>query len=193
MTDIELFLTLANPDENGISRIISKLEFIDEYSKLNFTNGCQWMRGLKGKYTYITEGRGKSWTIRLTGVDDDTGNRSIRSDIKDIIKKQICVHTGFKGTSQNPIEVDHKDGRYTNKKVLSIETQTLNDFQPLCRQANLKKRSDCNKCKDTNLKFDAKELGYEKSTLDGKIEYNETCNGCYWFDPLFFKKNLKNY
>ena len=40
---IYLFLELANPNKDGQSRVISKTEFVDDYSKLHFTNGCNWM------------------------------------------------------------------------------------------------------------------------------------------------------
>ncbi len=142
MTDIELFLILAKPDDKGCSRLISKRELIGEYASLNFTNGCQWMRGLKGKYEYQTSGRGDSWTIKLIGFDSDKGTRGVRLDIKNIISKQNCVHTGFRSTTQNPIEVDHKNGRYNDYDVLDLLRQKVDDFQPLCRQANLHKRSN---------------------------------------------------
>jgi len=190
MTDIELFLILAKPDDKGCSRLISKRELIGEYASLNFTNGCQWMRGLKGKYEYQTSGRGDSWTIKLIGFDSDKGTRGVRLDIKNIISKQNCVHTGFRSTTQNPIEVDHKNGRYNDYDVLDLLRQKVDDFQPLCRQANLHKRSICNKCEETNQKFDAKKLGYNVSTTDGILEYNGTCKGCYWFCPISFKENL---
>jgi hypothetical protein len=190
MTDIELFLTLAEPDSEGFSRFVSKTEFVGDFSRLHFTNGCNWMRSLKGKFLYVTSGRSKDWKIKLVGFDQVNETRNVKKEIQKIIVEQRCAHTGFKGTTQNPIEVDHKNGRYNDQKVLNLETQILNDFQPLCRQANLQKRSDCKKCKLTGLKFDAKELGYSISNLDGQFKYERSCTGCYWFDPIFFKKNL---
>lgn len=190
MTDIELFLILANPDKEGISREISKIELSGEFSSLNFTNGCQWMRGLKGKFIYETKGRGNSWTIKLNGVDSNKETRGIRNDIKKIISIQNCVHTGFRSTTQNPIEVDHKNGRYNVISVLDLSTQSVNDFQPLCRQGNLQKRSDCKKCKETGLRFDAKTIGYSVSVIKGDVEYYGTCEGCYWYDPISFKNIL---
>jgi hypothetical protein len=190
MTDIELFLLLANPYEDGTSRLVYKTEFIGNYYKLNFTNGCQWMRGLKGRHKYETKGRGNSWTIKLLGFDNDKHNRSIRNDIKKIISVQNCVHTGFRDTTQNPIEVDHKNGRYNMSDALDLLTQKIEDFQPLCRQANLQKRSDCKKCKESNNRFDATSLGYKISVINGDLKYEDSCDGCYWFDPLKFKKSL---
>ena len=190
MTDVELFLLLANPYEDGTSRVIYKTEFVGDYSKLNFTNGCQWMRGLKGKHKYETLGRGNSWTIKLIGFDDSNDTRAIRTDIKKTISVKNCVHTGFRSTTQNPIEVDHKNGRYNVSEVLDLLTQNIEDFQPLCRQANLQKRSDCKKCKESDDRFDATSLGYKISVINGDLKYEGSCDGCYWFDPLKFKNNL---
>lgn len=44
-TQIELFLELAKPDENGVSRWVAKTEFVGKYSDLMFQNGWSWGRG----------------------------------------------------------------------------------------------------------------------------------------------------
>lgn len=186
----DLFIELASPDENGVSRVCSKTEFINEYSGLYFTNGCNWMRGLKGKYKYITSGKQTNWTIQLIGIDEDYSNRSIRKDILVEIKFQKCAHTGFAGTTQNDIECDHKNGRYDDINALDPSKQNITDFQPLCRQANLQKRSDCKSCLLSGLRFDATSLGYSKPVIKGDLEYKGDCDGCYWFNPLEFKRNL---
>ena len=166
----DLFIELASPDENGVSRVFSKTEFVGEYYSLHFTNGCNWMRGLRGKYKYITSGKQTNWTIQLIGIDvDNNSSRSIRKDILIQIKSQKCVHTGFEGTTQNGIECDHKNGRYDDVNVLNTSTQEISDFQPLCRQANLQKRSDCKSCLLNGVRFDAKSLGYSKSVIKGKL------------------------
>lgn len=186
----DLFIELAKPNENGESRIVSKTEFIGEFSDLFFTNGCNWMRSLKGKFLYSTLGRGDSWTIKLNGVDNGYHNRSIRTDIVKSIVMKKCVHTGFSGTTQNSIECDHKNGRYDDLNVLVLKSQKMEDFQPLCRQANLLKRSDCKSCKLTGERFDAKTLGYNTSYIDGVSDYNGSCIGCYWYDPKLFKNSV---
>lgn len=187
---VSLFLELANPDENGESQKIYKTQFIDEYSKLDFNNGCPWMRSLKGLYTYETFGRGYYWHIRLTGKDRGYSNRSVRGDIIREITSKPCSHTGFSGTSQNGMECDHKNGRYDDLNALDIYTQTVEDFQPLCRQANLQKRSDCKSCKISGIRFDATQLGYKTSYIEGGFEYQGSCKGCYWEDCLRFKEMI---
>ena len=43
-TQIELFLELAEPDENGVSRWVAKTEFVGKYADLMFQNGWSWGR-----------------------------------------------------------------------------------------------------------------------------------------------------
>ncbi len=129
----DVFLKLACPDKNGKSRKVYKSEFIGDFSVLYFTNGCNWMRSLKGYYNYVTSGRGNSWYIQLIGYDKHNYSRTISKNIYDFYKNKRCAHTGFKSSVQNPIEIDHKNGRYNEKSVLDINTQIIDDFQPLCR------------------------------------------------------------
>lgn len=44
MTKTELFLQLAQPDQNGCSRWINTTEFVGEYADLKFGNGASWAR-----------------------------------------------------------------------------------------------------------------------------------------------------
>lgn len=42
MTKTELFLKLAAPDKNGVSRWVYVSEFVGEYADLTFGNGASW-------------------------------------------------------------------------------------------------------------------------------------------------------
>lgn len=44
MTKTELFIKLAQPDANGVSRWVSAIEFVGEYADLKFGNGASWAR-----------------------------------------------------------------------------------------------------------------------------------------------------
>lgn len=44
MTKTELFLKLAAPDKNGVSRWVYVSEFVGEYADLTFGNGALWAR-----------------------------------------------------------------------------------------------------------------------------------------------------
>jgi group I intron endonuclease len=126
----------------------------------------------------------------LTTTENVAG--TIKQSIKKVLIKGKCAHTGLKNSKNNPIEVDHKNGRYNGVEVIDISNQKITDFQPLTRQSNLQKRSDCNECKSTSKRFDAKKLGYSVSFIEGGETYKSDigCRGCYWFDCIFFKKSL---
>jgi hypothetical protein len=195
MNRTELILELFAPDENGISRWVSKNELVGRYSSLYPTNGNQWMRnrGLKHlKLEKETIDGVIHW--RFNGFEENQkSNRPIKKEIRDELSKRPCAHTGFSGTKNNPIVIDHKNGRYNDEDVLNTKTQKLEDFQPFCNQANLQKRTYCNiVCLKTAIRFDAKILGYDVSYIEGGEKYEGTCVGCYWADCIKFKKIVSN-
>ena len=44
MSKIELFLKLAKPDDNGVSRWVKSSEFVGDYKDLALGNGGSWCR-----------------------------------------------------------------------------------------------------------------------------------------------------
>ena len=196
MTKTELFIQLAHPDENGVSRWVNVSEFVGEYACLTFGNGASWARKesiLAKKYVVefdksITKGNGID-RIRLNGFNDGNYSQHIRADIKKAIKARRCVVLG----TSNP-EVDHKNGMKHENRVMCNEDQRLEDFQPLSKAANDAKRQFCKECKRTGIRYDAKKLGYPMSYYQGPVEHNyeeDACIGCYWYDPIEFKKHLQ--
>lgn len=196
MTKTELFLKLANPNKDGVSRWVSVSEFVGEYRHLTFGNGASWARkesALAKKYIIefdksITAGNSID-RIRLNGFNNDEFSQHIRSDIKKVIKSQRCVVLG----TSNP-EVDHKNGMKNESRVMKNEDQKLSDFQPLSKAANDAKRQFCKECKKNKIRYDAKKLGYPMSYYAGEAHHNNeenACIGCYWYDPLEFKRHLK--
>ena len=196
----ELFIRLATPDENGVSRWVYITEFINEYEALKLGNGGSWCRAsssLAKKYNIEfdkTISKGVSIdAIRLNGYrKDESFNQSIRQDIKDYYKNHKCVMLGIKGSSENTkIEIDHKDGRKNNSRISDLRTQTLDDFQPLCKAANDAKRQICKHCKQTDKRWDAKNIkGNPYSFYLGDENYTEElgCKGCYQYDPVEYRK-----
>jgi hypothetical protein len=190
----KLVLEFFAPDENGVSRWVSKNELVGQYSSLYPTNGNQWMRN-RGLRHLILEKTIINNVIhwRFNGFDtNQKSNRPIKKEIRDELSKKPCAHTGFNGTKNNPIVIDHKNGRYNDEDVLDVKTQKLEDFQTLCNQANLQKRSDCLNCVNTGCRFDAKTLGYNISYIEGGEKYEGTCLGCYWNNCLDFKIKVSN-
>ena len=192
----ELFLKLAQPDDNGYSRWVHISEFVGEFSPLIFGNGADWARKESTfAKKYIIE-FDKSQTpgnridaVRLAGLNNGDYTQNIRADIKRIIKSQRCVVLG----TSNP-EVDHKNGMKNEDRVMRNENQQLSDFQPLSKAANDAKRQFCKECRRTGIRYDAKNLGYPISYYAGTARHNHeenACIGCYWYDPLEFKKHLK--
>ena len=195
MTKTELFIKLAQPKENGVSRWVDISEFVGEYACLTFGNGASWARKestLAKKYIIefdksITPGNGID-RIRLNGLNNGDYSQHIRADIKRTIKAQRCVVLG----TSNP-EVDHKNGMKNEDRVMRNEDQRLEDFQPLSKAANDAKRQYCKECRRTGIRYDAKKLGYPMSYYKGGATHNDeenACEGCYWYDPIEFKKHL---
>ncbi|OOF47179.1 restriction endonuclease [Rodentibacter trehalosifermentans] len=200
-TKMQLFLELANPDSNGFSRWVDSAEFSGKYEVLKLGNGGSWCRAssqLAKQYIIEldkTKTKGNSIdAIRLVGFNQrKTFNQNIRQDIKNHYKNKRCVMLGVNGNSENTkIEIDHKDGRKNDHRVSNIETQKLEDFQPLCKAANDIKRQICKSCKETNKRWDAKNiLGNPYSFYKGDENYTQElgCVGCYQYDPVQYRKS----
>ena len=199
-TRAELFLELAKPDKNGVSRWVSVDEFVGTYKELQLGNGGSWCRAnstLAKKYIVEfdkTQTSGSSIdSIRLNGFNSaQIFNQTIKKEIKDFYKNKNCVMLGVNGNSENTkIEIDHKDGRKSDSRVSNISTQRLEDFQPLCKAANDVKRQICKKCKETNKRWNAKNiLGNPYEFYQGDENYTEElgCIGCYQYDPVEYRK-----
>lgn len=194
-TKTAMFLRLAQPNNDGVSRWVDCSEFVGEFADLKFGNGASWARkesALAKKYIIefdktVTPGNGID-RIRLNGLNDNDCSQHIRADIKKEISSRRCV---ILGTSKP--EVDHKNGMKNEDRVMKNKDQRLSDFQPLSKAANDAKRQFCKECMRTGIRYDAKQLGYPMSYYKGTAEHNneeDACIGCYWYDPIEFKKHL---
>lgn len=200
MTQKELFLELAIPNDKGKSRWVSTSEFVDKYKDLQLGNGGSWCRAsssLVKEYEVeldknITPGNSID-RIRLKGFNTKKNfNQNIRKDIKDFYKTQKCVMLGVNGISENTkIEIDHKDGRKNDHRISNLERQKLSDFQPLSKAANDVKRQICKRCRETNKRWSAKNIkGNPYDFYIGDENYSEElgCKGCYQYDPVEYRK-----
>lgn len=201
MTKVDLFIELAQPNPEGVSRWVSVSEFVGKYNSLKLGNGGSWCRAgstLAKKFHVEFNKKLSSGNsidaIRLNGYKiEEVFNQVIRKDIKDFYKEQRCVMLGVKGFSENTkIEVDHKDGRKEDYRVSNLSTQQMSDFQPLCKAANDVKRQICKECKLTNERWDATNIkGNPYSFYEGDKNYTEElgCVGCYQNDPVEYRKS----
>lgn len=199
-TKTELFIELAKPNEKGISRWVDVSEFVDMYKDLQLGNGGSWCRASStlAKIYLIDFDKSKTSgnsidAIRLNGFNVEKAfNQNIRQDIKQHYKDKNCVMLGIKGNSENTkIEIDHKNGRKDDDRVSDIKTQILEDFQPLTKAANDAKRQICKKCKETDKRWNAKNLkGNPYSFYEGDENYTKElgCVGCYQYDPVAYRK-----
>lgn len=198
---IDLFLELAKPDENGVSRWVFVDEFVGDYSPLVLGNGFSWGRKsspLQKKYI-VKVRRDKTPGNAVDGIkldgfnDEEHFSQTIRKDIVETIRRQKCVMLGINGSSENTlIEVDHKDGRKSDMRVSDARTQKLEDFQPLCKAANDVKRQICKNCKMTDKRWDATNIkGNPYPFYEGDENYTEDlgCVGCYQYDPVEYRKS----
>ena len=186
---VELFLALAQPNEQGFSRAVYVEEFTGVYALLQMGNGGSWCRddGPLGRL-YNVE-RHKSGAridyIRLHGFKKIPIAKPIPTHIRQIIQVQPCVVLGTSG-----VEVDHKDGRRDDPRLSDVTRVTLEDFQPLSKAANNAKRQHCKDCRDTDQRFDAKRLGFALSQTQGNGVYRGSCVGCFWYDQVAFRQEI---
>jgi len=192
-----LFLELADPSEEGISRwIYIEKDFKDKFESLKdcYGNGDSLTR--KNSVLYknfeIEKKRGKSNKVKAVKLSGFKVSKKESRDINPKIRKKIearsCPVTG----SASEIEIDHKDGRYSNIAANNPKTQKEEHFQPLKREVNLCKREHCKRCKKTAKRFDARKLGFSVGWIKGDGGYRKPlgCEGCYWHDVRGFHSKI---
>jgi len=226
---IDLFKELANFDPLlGTSRFVNVNEFEGKYAELRFGNGGGWSRldgdfGRKHKICIVkTNGKKRfSWNqseeeeltmdaelasytfnkgtsimlIKICGLQDLTSCRPIRKDIRDILSVCPCVVCG----TNSQIEIDHKNGLYNDPRVLNSKTQTIDDFQPLCKHCNDQKRQTCVWQKKHNKRYPASMIPqlaiFGIDYTEGDETFDETdiyaLIGTYWYDPVEFMEQIK--
>ncbi|MBC6436547.1 MAG: hypothetical protein GDA52_00090 [Rhodobacteraceae bacterium] len=121
--------------------------------------------------------------VQLHGWKKQAIAKPIPQSIRDALKDSKCavLNTGN-------VEIDHKDGRRDDPRLMSGTSVKESDFQPLSKPANNAKRQHCKRCRDTGNRFDARVLGYAISQVKGNGVYRGSCVGCYWHDPFMFNQ-----
>jgi 5-methylcytosine-specific restriction endonuclease McrA len=122
-------------------------------------------------------------------------SRTIRDDIGIEIRKRSCVVCG----SKSAVVCDHKNDLYNDDRVLSENTQNIDDFQALCNHCNLQKRQVCKDERKNRVLFSAKSIPqFSRLKFDFTWEKKEfdltdiNCKvGTYWYDPLAFMDRIQ--
>ena len=197
----KLFIELAQPDENWVSRWVSVNEFVDRYSVLRFRNWrdrCRENSTIAKQYILEIDKSQTPWNsvdrIKLSWKrrEEITTTQSIRPDIIREISSRRCVILWTHYSCDHRTEVDHKNWRKNDPRVMNLQTQTIDDFQPLSKPANDAKRQFCKECKRTGIRYDATQLWYTVSYTEWDENYNENiwCKWCFWYDPVAFRQKL---
>ena len=210
---------------DNFTKILSTNIIKDEYTKLYWGGNGVGDRWANKKFNYSVIYSNKQTSLYSENDDDkipiETLNQFLQSN-KGVGIIGIFVHSRRINIQQRPISkyihknitslscvvcgthntiCDHKNDLYNDGSVLSLETQLISDFQPLCNHCNLQKRQICKMEEQTGQVFSAKniqrykcylfEFPWEKKVFD-KTDIN--CkNGTYWFDPVEFDKNIYYY
>ena len=168
---------LTDEDKRMITRIHTSITFPQKEDTLKYKGG-----GLTVYY------------IQFFGMND---TEVIDKGIKPAIRKEICktgqrcVHCG----TNKDIQCDHKNDLKNDQSVINdINTQTLEDFQPLCRRCNIMKARAKAVMLKTGKRYSALELGYNIGFTSGDETLDKTDPnwyvGTYWGDCAAFKKKL---
>ena len=116
----------------------------------------------------------------------------IRTGIRRLVCAKRCVACG----RQDDIQCDHKNDLKNDPRVMDTQTQTIDDFQPLCRGCNDLKRSALQHVHKTGTRYGATQLGmgYKVDFVQGDETFDkEDPNwyvGTYWGDCLAFRQGL---
>ena len=151
----------------------------------SFKDNCEIVKGNQIQY------------FKIFGIKNEQQgcNHPIREDIKEYYKNKACAHCG----TNTDLQCDHKNGLYNDSRVLNTKTQTIDDFQSLCRHCNCQKRQVEKKTKETSIRYRATNIPSLAIFEIDFIEGDETINfedvnalkGTYWYDPVEFMKHIK--
>lgn len=189
---------IFKPNSEGFSEWVTRETLDDTPLKLG-NNGSSRHGIMWGVSDYLWEihrkndkTTGKIEKLRLVGLNDDSKiGRPIGRKVRDFYKGKPCVFCG-----NSDIIIDHKNDLYNDPRVLKVETQTVEDFQPLCNACNLRKRQVCKKSKEEGKRYAATRIpmlaifGIDFIEGDETLDVNDpnAMVGTFWYDPERFMK-----
>ena len=119
-------------------------------------------------------------------------NKKLGNKIKKVLLSIEVIDN--KKLNDKELEIDHKipqirwetdEEKYTDLTEVEIKEK----FQLLTRKNNLLKSRKCEKCKKTNKRGLHSEIEF---FYKGDIDYKGSCEGCFYFDPIVWKKKLND-
>ena len=131
------------------------------------------------------------------GQDLKRFNRTIRNDIRKRLTSPDarCVHCG----TAVDLEVDHKNDLHNDMRVSNLNTQSLDDFQTLCRHDNQVKREAAKVRDREGVRYRAGRIpGLRALGVDfvsGGLEFDQddpnALVGSYWYDCEAFYRDAR--
>ena len=183
-------ISAMNPDSCGWSEWYS-IPTLEDITGLKLIgNGSPLLQNDRGVGTVFciereySGKRKKLEKVRLAGFKPKTNNNNLTvpPSIKSSFKGKSCVNCG----TRSECVVDHKNGDKDPYRSLNES-----DYQILCKHCNTTKREACKSCKKIHIRYDATRLGFNAAFISGDENYkpaSQGCIGCYWHDPIAFKK-----
>jgi len=189
---------------NGLSEWVSRETINKSPEKISLSSNGNQRHGIffgDTRYKWVSKKEGRSVShLRLNGLNDDALSKMthyIRDDIHEYHKITLgkCVVCG----STHDLVTDHKNDLYNEPRVLSKETQTMKDFQCLCRHCNILKGKVSKKTRETGKRYGATNIPSAEIFGVDFISGDETYKsddvnamvGTYWYDPVEFMKQIK--
>ena len=226
---LERFVDVIGFTDNE-PKIVNLTSLLENYPEFSLGNGGSWCRRsacknfkvatmkTNGKISYLwnvtdeekekidtlflspeypTSSRGNNIQyIGVFGHKSSDEERPIRKDIKMFYLKQPCCVCG----SKSDLVCDHKNDLYNDERVLSVDTQSISDFQSLCNHCNLQKRQISKWSKKNSKRYGATNIPSLAIFGIDFITGNETFDvkdknamvGTYWYDPTAFMKHVRD-
>ena len=143
----------------------------------------------------ITLGGSGTRFFKICGKQTIDRSRPIGNHIRALLKDKPCVVCGC--TSN--IEIDHKNDLYNDPRVNDVTTQTVDDFQPLCKHCNDQKRQVVKKMKETGKRYSALcipsvapfGIAFTRGDESFDTKSPTAMVGTYWYDPVDFMKKVR--
>ena len=196
-----ILISVANLDEYGCSKTI-QVEDLHDIEKLcnsdctlyKTENGLYWLRSdgdTCNRYNVLRGSKGsRTGYLRFNGINKDRKYKATPpSSIKNHFKDIPCYISGKK--LSDGAHLDHKNGRYNDKRLGDASLLKISDFQVLFSEINTAKREACKKCLNTGVRYcdPLCDMGF----YEGSMEYKGTCVGCKYYDIELYEKKLAEF